>query len=91
MKSAVLTEFAKVSSDEEIKFLGMKLVERLQNDLSDVLEYIGKNNAKNHNIDSVFRSATSANEVYDLCDAFQKAISLEADKRKIGLVRGVRN
>jgi hypothetical protein len=45
-QDAVLIEFVKNSSDEEINFLSSKLTERLQDDLADVLDYVGRNGSK---------------------------------------------
>lgn len=82
-QSAVLTEFVKSSSDEEIGFLNTKLTERLQDDLADVLDFVGRNHSKHHNIDNLFRSASSAFELYDLCDSLQNVVCNELDKRKL--------
>ncbi len=84
-QDAVLIEFVKNSSDEEISFLSSKLVERLQDDLADVLDYVGRNGSKHHNIDNLFRSASNCWEIYDLCDALQKVVCSEFEKRKINI------
>lgn len=84
----VLREFLSNSSDEEIRYLGTRLSERLQDDLSDVLEHVGKSSTRNVAIDTMFRSATSADELYDYCDALKEMCIKEAERRKVSLARG---
>jgi len=88
INESVIKEFLRNNSDDEIRYLGMRLTERLQDDLAEVLNFISKSNARNVAIDEMFRSATSADELYDCCDAFRKLIVREADRRKVSLRRG---
>lgn len=84
----VLKEFICNSSDEEIRFLGMRLVDRFQDDLAEVLEHVGKSSARNTSIDALFRTAESAYDVYDYCDSLKKVCLNEAERRNVSLARG---
>ena len=86
--TAIIGDYLKHVSDEDVRYLGIKLIERLQDDLPDVLEYIGKNSSRNATIDSLFKTADSSEELYNFCDMLQKHITEEAERRKISLVRG---
>jgi hypothetical protein len=63
-------------------------VDRFQDDLSEVLEHVGKNSARNLAIDTLFKSAESSYDVYDCCDALQKICLMEAERRNVSLARG---
>lgn len=84
----VLKEFFSNTSDEEIRYLGMRLTERLQDDLADVLEHLGRSNHRNSAIDNLLKSAESANDLYDYCDQLQKFAAQESERRRISLTRG---
>ncbi len=87
IKESVIKEFLSNNSDDEIRYLGMRLTERLQDDLAEVFNFIGKSSARNVAIDEMFGSTTTANELYDCCDAFQDLLCEDAARRKVSLVR----
>jgi len=88
MSKTVIKEFLNRSSDDEIRFLGMRLVERLQDDLAEVFNYVSKGNSRNIGLDDLFKSTTTANELYQYCDDLQQEIEKEASKRNVSLSRG---
>jgi len=88
MSKAVIREFLARSSDDEIRFLGMRLVERLQDDLAEVFNYVSKGNSRNIGLDELLRSTTTADELYQYCDDFQQEIEKEASRRNVSLSRG---
>lgn len=85
---SILREFVSKSSDEELRFLGMRLTERLQDDLAEVLEHVGKSNNRNVAIDNLLRSAEGAIDIYDYCDALRGFVVKEAESRRVSLARG---
>lgn len=88
IKESVIREFLSNNSDDEIRYLGMRLKERLQDDLAEVFNFISKSNARNIAMDEMFRATTTADELYECCDAFEKLLTKEAEKRKVSLIRG---
>ena len=87
IEESVIREFVRNNSDDEIRFLGMRLTERLQDDLAEVFNFISKSSARNIKIDEMFRSTTTANDLYECCDVFQEILDEEASRRKVSLVR----
>ena len=76
-RKTVLSEYVRNLSEDDLKFLSGRLVERLSSDLSEALNFV----SKNRHVDDVFRSAKSADELYDLCDQLRDHASREYKKR----------
>ena len=83
-KRSVLTEYVRNLSEDELKFLGTRLIERLSSDLAEALNVV----SNNKNADEVFRNAGSAAELYDLLDDLRDCIIKECKKRNINPSRG---
>lgn len=74
-----LVEFFTNVPDEELKFAGVRLLERLAGDIPAVLEYF----EKRPEVHAVLTSAGSAEEVFSILTIIQDMVSKEAKKRGI--------
>ena len=78
MNKSVVVEFANSISEEELFTLTSMLTERYGGDLGNALEFISTYRP----LDQVFCTATSADQVYDLCDELRDALQKECKKRE---------
>lgn len=76
-----LVEYCSSLSDEDIRFLGTRLVERYSGDLGNALNILSKDSRVHYILDS----AQGANDLYQLCDVIRDLIVSESKKRKINL------
>ena len=83
LKSTV-REFSQSVSEGELEVLTMRLSQRLQGDLSYVLETM----SRHRGMDSVLGSAKSAEELYDLVDEITKLLHQECKKKGLVLSKG---
>jgi len=77
----ILVEFVSSLSEEDLKLLVSRLVDRYCGDLGDALDFI----SKRPQIDSIFVEAKTADEVYQLCEVIRDIALRESKKRKINL------
>lgn len=75
-----VVEYATGLSEDELRWLGVRLTERLSGDLPEALEAL----SKSEKVDAVLASANSANDFYDLIDKIRDVLVKEAKKK--GLV-----
>lgn len=81
MNRNTLIEFAGSISEDDLRFLNARLVERLQGDVAEALEFMSHFKA----LDSMFSAAKSAEEVFDLCDGVTEVLQKECKKRGLQL------
>jgi hypothetical protein len=79
-----VVEYASTLSDEDLRWLGLRLVERMAGDVAEVLDFMSKN-AK---MDGVLQSANSAWDLYDLCDKIREVVAKECKRRGVALKWG---
>jgi hypothetical protein len=78
---SALVEFVNQISDDELKYIGMRLVERMCGDLAQVLEHLETRQLTHE----VLSSANSSEEVFATLNILQEIIQKEANRRKIVL------
>lgn len=79
-----VVEYVSTLSEEDLRALGLRLVEKLSGDLPEVLNKMSEN-AK---MDAVFHAANSAWELYELCDKVREVVAKECKRRGIALKWG---
>lgn len=72
-----LKDYASRLSDEQLRFLDMRLKHRLTGDLADAVTLLSSSN----DMDRHLSSAKGAEEFYDMLDAIQKQIERESRRR----------
>ena len=70
-------EFVSSISDEDLRFLNSRLTERLQGDMGEALDFLSHFKA----MDSILSAATSATEVYEICDTITEVLQKEYKKK----------
>ncbi len=83
-RKTVLSAYVRNLAEDEVKYLGTRLVERLSNDLAEALDLV----SNNKHVDEVFRDASSANELYNTIDLLKESVLRECRKRNIAPARG---
>lgn len=78
---SALVEFVNQIPDDELKYIGMRLVERMCGDLAQVLEHLETRQPTHE----VLSAANSSEEVYAILGVIQEIIQKEAVRRKIVL------
>lgn len=81
---SALIEFTSNVSDEELKYIGVRLVERLTGDVAEVLQYMERQPLAH----SVILEAKDGQEVFAMLGVVQEAALKEAKRR--GMVLSVR-
>lgn len=77
----ILVEYISSLSDDDLCFLGTRLIDRYAGDLGQVLNFMSKKSQ----IDMILSSAVTAFDLYQLCDLIQEMGVKEAKKRKLNL------
>jgi hypothetical protein len=72
-----LKEYCQKLSDDELKFIGQRLSQRLSGDLPEVFDYF----KEIKEIDRWLLSATTCDELFDMVDLVDAACQKETDKR----------
>jgi uncharacterized membrane protein YhfC len=72
-------EYASFLSEEELRWLGLRLTERLSGDLADTLDFMSKNTR----MDALLQSANSSTELYDLCDRIKEVVAKECKRKGV--------
>lgn len=70
-------EYIATLSDSDLRYLAGKLTDKLQGDLPEALDYLGRNRMS----DSILSSAKSAEELYDICDQMGQMFWQEWERR----------
>ena len=76
-----LVEFFGQISEDELRFIGVRLVERLTGDISDVASHL-QNRSTVHN---VLMTAKNGDEWFSMMREIQEIVVAEAQKRRITL------
>lgn len=76
-----LVEYCQNLSDEDLRFLGSRLNDRYQDDMSEALNSMSTNPA----LDNIFQTTISTEEIYKLCDLIGEMTLKEAKKRKLNI------
>jgi hypothetical protein len=76
---SALVEFVNKVSDDELKFIGVRLVERLTGDLAIILEHF----QSRPEVDAVLAAAGSGEEVFSILGVIQDLVAREAKRRGI--------
>lgn len=74
-----LVEFVNKISDDELKYVGVRLLERLTGDLPLVLEHF----QTRPEVDAVLAAAGSGEEVFAILGVIQELVTKEAKRRNI--------
>jgi hypothetical protein len=74
-----LVEFVNKISDDELKFIGVRLVERLAGDLAIILEHF----QTRPEVDAVLAAAGSGEEVFAILGVIQELVGRESKRRGI--------
>lgn len=75
---SVLVEYVAGLSDNDLRILTSKLVERYVGDLADALNFMSQRQA----IDSILEDAPGPEELYQLCDVIRDIAVQQCKKRK---------
>ncbi len=78
----VLVEYVTFLSDEELRYLGARLLERYSDDLATALNFM----STKASIDHILGATNTADELYQLCDVVGELIQKEARKRSLNLL-----
>ena len=73
----VAKEFSKKCDDEDIKFLDVRLAQRIGQDVAEAVEFL----QRHHDMDKWLGSATSADEFFDMLDNVGICMQTESKKR----------
>ena len=74
---ATVREFAQDLSEGELEALTLKLIQKLQGDLSESLNLM----SKSRSLDSFLASAKSADEFFDMIDQITQLLQQECKKK----------
>jgi hypothetical protein len=72
-----IREYVKNLSDEDLRYIGIRLSDRLCGDLADAINALSRSRA----MDEVFRSAKGPFDLYDICDYISDVMWHEAEDR----------
>ena len=72
-----LTEYIKSLSDEDLKFLDMRLSRKFSDDLSEALDHF----SKSPGMDEIFAACSSSDELFRLLDLAARIAERESRKR----------
>lgn len=84
-QNTILAEFVRSLSEDDLRFLASRLTDRYSNDLSEALNFL----SKHKRIDAIFRSTSTADELYDLCDSVRGISQKECDRRNVPVTLAV--
>lgn len=79
-----LVEYVSFLSEEDLRWLGLRLTERLAGDLCETLNFMSKNTR----VDTVLQSANSCWELYELTDKIREIVAKECKKKGVALKWG---
>ena len=76
-QQSIIREYVKNLSDEDLRYIGTRITERLCGDLGDAVNALGRN----RNIDEVLRTARGSIDLYEMCDFIRDQMWTEAEHR----------
>ena len=79
MNRNTIIEFLNSISEDDLRFLNVRLTERIGDDLGEALDFMSHFKS----IDAVLSVARSANEVFDILDAITDVLQKECKRRGI--------
>ena len=80
---ASVIEFIGTLSDDDVKYLGCRLVERYAGDLDEAINCL----SQTPEIDNILGSAAGADDFFDLCDSIKEVLVKESKRRGIVFYR----
>lgn len=80
-QKSILVEYFRDLSDDDLRYLGLRLNDRVGSDLAEVLNFMSRKTSA----DYVFSCAMGSKDLYDSLDTAQEVINKEAEKRKLSL------
>jgi len=80
---SVILEFVRSLADDDLTFLVIRLSDRLQDDLFDALEIMGRHKA----LDSLLSSAKTGDEFLDICDQVADTSQREYTKKVLNKIQ----
>lgn len=75
----LLKEYVRRLNDDDLRFLSLRLGQRLGGDVGDAVEFL----QRHPDIDRWFDNATTAADFYDMVDLVDNSVQMEARKRQI--------
>ena len=78
---ATVVEFVSKMPDDELRFVVIRLVERVAGDLAEALAYF----SRKPEMDNILSTASSGTDLFDMCDNIRDVVAREAKKRKLVL------
>lgn len=78
-----VAEFVGALYDEDLKFVGLRFIEKYSGDMPDALNFI----SQFPEMDQYLAKTNSAIELFDLCDHIRDVTLKEAKKRGMSFIR----
>lgn len=78
-QKTILVEYFRDLSDDDLRYLGIRLNDRVGGDLAEILNFMSRKTSA----DYVFSCGTSSFDIYDSLDIAQTVANKEAEKRKV--------
>jgi hypothetical protein len=78
-QQSIIKEYVRNISDDDLRYIGTRISERLGGDLGDAINVMGRN----RNMDEILRSARGAVELYEICDFIEDLMWSEAESRRM--------
>lgn len=79
MNRNTLIEFVSSLSEDDLRFLSTRLIDRLENDLGEALDFMSHFKS----IDSILSVTKSADEIFNVLDALTEVSQKECKKRNV--------
>lgn len=79
-----VAEYATQLSDDELRWLGLRLTERLGGDLGEAVEFL----SKNEKIDAYLKTTNTADELFEATERIREVVTKECKKRGLPLKWG---
>lgn len=79
--NAIIAEYVLNLSDDNLRFLALRLSEQVGSDLADALHFL----SHNQKLDALLTAADTAVDLYDLTDEICDGLLKECDRRQIEL------
>ena len=80
-QKATVVEYAAQLPEEDLRYLSVRLIERLSGDLAEALDFM----SRSRKMDDLLSASASANELFTNCDQIRDVFSKECKKRVISL------
>lgn len=77
----IVAECVRQISDDDIRWLGLRLTEKLGGDLAEAVDFLSKSDK----LDAYLKSATNSNELFEAIDRIKDIVVGECKKRGVAL------